>query len=406
MSPVSKVDPDSGQDGLRINLIVSSGVPAPPLWGDAVIPVLWESRVRDDSLSHDRLSSRIKGSAKRIARGQQTNHDRDMPSSESTPRNSRPAWPLLLLVLAGLGIVVRLGAVFYLELWHDELFSLDVARLDFSQFLDFIRAGEDFHPPGFYFAMQLASMFGLASEHALRIVNLVWFLVPVLGLGFYARRFDNSRFPIAIALACIAVGPSFVYHGAELRMYSMLLAFSSVGLLAARLAAKTSRWRWFVAFGFVSLAGALTHYSSAIVAASLGLALLWTAADRRRALCGVAVAALIVVIGLVPLLGGMQTQMAKDPAYTIPLYLSLLYIILGPTLPLLLVLLMLKLWGRKTDSQFREVGALTLGDFSLRAALVFTFLFLFVRGLLGVNLVNTGVSLVPATWLILGAAWA
>jgi hypothetical protein len=331
-----------------------------------------------------------------------------MDTPPPKPQAPQSTWYLPLLILGVVGILVRLGAVFYLDFWHDELFSLDVAQLSYSEFEDFVADGEDFHPPGYYFFLQLIRMAGASGEIGLRVANLWWFVVPILGLGLYARRIPESRMPTVVAVACIATGPSFVYHGAELRMYSMLLAWSSLGLIAAHLAATTYRWRWFAVFGLASLAGAQTHYSSAVVSTSIGLAILVTAPERVRAVRGCLLSALIVGLGLLPLLGVMKTQMAKDPAYTISLYRSLLYIGLGVTVPLILVSLgLVSALGKRRDaaSHSRTPESFTLGDFALRAALLFGLTFLLIRALARLNLVNTGVALVPASWLILAAAF-
>lgn len=317
------------------------------------------------------------------------------------PEPSHFGAALLASLLAGL--IVRIAAVYYLDVWHDELFSLDVARLNFPSFRAFVASGSDYHPPGFYFVLQLVRMGGADSgELAYRLFNLAWYCVLILGLWIYGRHVPQSRRPLVVAAALLAVSPSFVYHGAELRMYSMLLAASTVGLLSAHLATTTLRTRWFVVFGLASLLGALTHYSSIVISVSLGLAMLLVSGDRARVARNCLLAVLIVGLGLFPFAAIVAKHMVKEPAYAVPVWRSAIYLGMGMTAPLLLscgVVALLRR-GRPLPAG-SPVEYTPLGALAFVAAALFSICILCTWGISGTNLVNAGVSLVPASWLII-----
>lgn len=118
------------------------------------------------------------------------------------------------------------------------------------------------------------------------------------------------------------------------------------------------------------------------------------------------VSALVAGLGLLPFAGVLVKHLAKEPAYTIPLVRSLLYIGVGVTVPLLAAVLGQTIWHRRGRADIAcAVGPSSLGGFALAAALCFLSIFLAVRGLTGMNLVNTGVALVPASWLVFAAAF-
>ncbi len=166
-----------------------------------------------------------------------------------------PLW-LLLPVQA----VLLFWNLDLLSVWTDELFTLDVAPLPFSEIAS--RLARDIHPPLYYFQLHLvAQAAGGASLALFRGVSAFWALVlTALMDTLWLRRWKPSHRLMALSL--IALSPAMLLYGRMARSYSMqaALAFLAVWALRRWLKEPNEIWRRAVPAVLATAALLYTHY--------------------------------------------------------------------------------------------------------------------------------------------------
>lgn len=224
------------------------------------------------------------------------------PVPEQEAQNAPVAGRRGVIVIVGIvGLWLRVRFITSNDLWNDEIFSLNVARLGRGQFRDFVLEGQDLHPPLYYsylWGVDALSL-GTISVTGLRLADLVS-LVGVGAVAWVAQRRPPWNNSFLVAFLLIAVSPGFAYLGAELRMYGFLTMWLVVALwflvLATRFA-PSDRWRWVAASG-ACVAAFLTHYSGLVIVVCLLVAhaLVLRGAQRIVALKVLAVVGVSVVL--------------------------------------------------------------------------------------------------------------
>jgi len=166
-----------------------------------------------------------------------------------------PLW-LLLPVQA----VLLFWNLDLLAVWTDELFTLDVAPLPFSEIAS--RLARDIHPPLYYFQLHLAGVAaGGASLEFFRGVSAIWALaLTALMDVLWLHRWKRSHRWMALSL--IALSPCMLLYGRMARSYSMqaTLAFLAVWALRRWLKEPSEIWRRAVPAVIATTALLYTHY--------------------------------------------------------------------------------------------------------------------------------------------------
>ncbi len=145
---------------------------------------------------------------------------------------SRSRWPSRLSstwLLGLLALIVRLPFL-STSMWYDETFTARIVSLDWSQLGTAIMA--DIHPPTYYILTWLWARFAGFSDAALRIPTLIFGVIAVLLFRRLAESAGLSRRAAFVAGAIMAVLPSAIFYGVELRPYMLLTCMVFAALIA------------------------------------------------------------------------------------------------------------------------------------------------------------------------------
>jgi hypothetical protein len=224
---------------------------------------------------------------------------------------------LLLLVVCGLALALRVYRLDAQSLWYDEGISAHQVTRSFGEIA--VTAGQDTHPPLYYWLLKIwGQRFG-QTEDGLRSLSVVFGVASVALTFAIGRRLFGlgAAFVAALIVAC---APLAVYYSQEVRMYTQVLAF---GLLASWAYLRRVNWLY-------ALAGAATIYShylgfAFLAALNLHALLWWRRLDRRGWLFWLGANAAIVVLFL-PWLPTFVQQSTGRALNTSPRTLSALTI--------------------------------------------------------------------------------
>ena len=130
---------------------------------------------------------------------------------------------IFILILA-LGLrLIGLGQ----SLWLDEAISANIAKLPIGEIVKNFSVG-DFHPPLFYWFLDLWTKIGGSNVIWLRLSSILFSLVTIYFVYLIGKRIKNKETGILAALF-LTINPLFVYYSQELRMYSMATMWLIIG---------------------------------------------------------------------------------------------------------------------------------------------------------------------------------
>jgi len=160
-------------------------------------------------------------------------------------------------VLIALSAVLRLSWITRTSLWFDEVYSLVIAR---SPLREFIPMDILIDANSFLFNFMLFGWLRLFGEHLI-VLRFLLFILGLLALVLYAlfcrdELGNNAFVPIVIGSASYF----WIYHGTELRPYSLFLLISIVSYsLLLKICRGNYSPRLLLLYGAVLLCGLHTH---------------------------------------------------------------------------------------------------------------------------------------------------
>ncbi|MDR7417248.1 MAG: glycosyltransferase family 39 protein [Armatimonadota bacterium] len=144
------------------------------------------------------------------------------PPGETTQDRGRRWEPWALAAVLFLALSLRLEMLSVRSLWHDEAFSLEVARRPVGYIWTNLPR-VDPHPPGYYLMLQgWIRLFG-GDVASARTLSVVWGMVGVVLAWGFGRRLGGPAVGVAAA-ALVALNPFQIYNSNEVRMYAPLTA--------------------------------------------------------------------------------------------------------------------------------------------------------------------------------------
>ncbi|MEP7360082.1 MAG: glycosyltransferase family 39 protein [Chloroflexota bacterium] len=208
----------------------------------------------------------------------------------STIEESR--WGVLIPIAVALVLgVTTIGAK---SLWLDEAFSASIIQLPTVDLLVYMFHHEMQASP-YYLALQVWSALG-HDETSLRLLSVVFGIVGVLATYALGRRYGVG-FAAAMLLA---VSPFFIHYEQEVRVYTLLVAWSAITtLIYLRLVERPNRWR---AAAYVVTAAVLVYIhplSGWTLAAHALVTILFVAPQWRWKLVALYVPVLILALPIV-----------------------------------------------------------------------------------------------------------
>lgn len=181
----------------------------------------------------------------------------------------RPVWVSIGVVVA---LVAAVAARFATtsDLWLDEALTVNIARLPLRQIPQALRG--DGSPPLYYMLLHVwMSVFG-SGDFAVRALSGVMAVVS-LPLAWAVGRRLSGRTVGWAAVLLLASSPFAIRYGIEVRMYSTVVAFSLVGMLALMEVLQKKSWQWSALLALATSALLFTHYWAFYLVAATGVGL-------------------------------------------------------------------------------------------------------------------------------------
>jgi mannosyltransferase len=193
---------------------------------------------------------------------------------------------LVLLMILALAAGVRFYNLGSQSLWSDEGNSAALAARSFVQIAH--DAGQDIHPPLYYWLLHIWTQSLGSSEVALRSLSAVMGVLLVLIIAELARTLYSPNLGLAAAFVA-ALAPFQIYYSQETRMYIQVALLGSVAALffvyylqweSARLRALQTGLLagslplfspWSICLSLIFAAGLYTHYAFPLMIALLSL---------------------------------------------------------------------------------------------------------------------------------------
>jgi uncharacterized membrane protein len=205
------------------------------------------------------------------------------------------AWSAIVL-----GTAARAGALVLRPLWADEIFTLTLARRNFTAILSALRT--DSGPPLHYLVSHVLLLpFPTpgTGDAVVRLFSLAASLLHLPLLAALSRRLGRAEAGL-VAAALYAVFPLAVLYGVEGRGYVLasllaLLAFERALALRERPRARTA-----VVLVLAAAGAVLTHYLAAFPVAALAFLAVKARPAPRRALLFAGTAAVLLVAPWAP----------------------------------------------------------------------------------------------------------
>ena len=214
-------------------------------------------------------------------------------------------------LLIGLILWMATGAALAKPLWHDEIYTVLVAKLPSAGAIWAAhRDGIDLQPPLNTFATRAAQQAFGSGAIATRVPPLAGFCLMTLAVAAMVR--PRAGMTLALAGALIPVQTAAYRYGYEARGYGLMLGFYALALFAWAEAAQGRRRRlWIPVCAGALAAGVWAHYYAAFafVAIGAGEVVRWARARRvDRAMFAGLVAGAMLTLPLVSLLTAAVEQ--------------------------------------------------------------------------------------------------
>jgi len=211
------------------------------------------------------------------------------------------------LALLALYLANRLPALDR-DYWIDEVFSVRMARLPAGEIPGTL-AERDTHPPLYFLLLHGWMQVVGQGEGAVRWLSVLLGLAAAAGFATVARQLGGWRAgTITFALACVSW--YLARPAAEARPIVLMAALSAWAWVAMLAALQRERWRAWVLAGVLLGASAYAFYYALHAAIALA-AFVLASRPRRRDLHGLALAAGIAIVLLLPWIPSLGMQ-ARD----------------------------------------------------------------------------------------------
>ncbi len=204
-------------------------------------------------------------------------------------RDRVPAWTASAAALAlGLaGALVR-------RPWHDELYTLALARSSFTGILASLKL--DSGPPGYYVMCHVLHLVGLNGLVALRLVSAI---AVAIGVGLLVSAITRGRAWQWATGALLATHPLLVRASGEARQYGVLFALAAASAIVLNRPVGTKRG-WLLAL--ILAAACWVHALGLVLVGGVFVAGVAFPASQRRRIWLAGLGALILCLPWLPVM--------------------------------------------------------------------------------------------------------
>jgi hypothetical protein len=218
-----------------------------------------------------------------------------------------------IVAICGVCFLLTCGAAAEKIIWTDEFFTLYLSRLEsWNQIYQALLTGGDQHPVWFYLTHRFfLNVFG-ENPLALRLPQVLGFLVMILCVyRFVARRTNRAYGIAAMTMPLLTVAHAYAY---EARGYGLVLGYFGLAVLCWQQSGEPGRRMLPLAGLALGLSGAVaSHYYAALLIPALVLAEVLRSIRRGRVAWGVwaaICAPAFVIAAAYPLLSAAQAHSA------------------------------------------------------------------------------------------------
>jgi mannosyltransferase len=169
------------------------------------------------------------------------------------------ATPILLLALTAALSFFRLGEK---SLWHDEAFTLAVARSDAGTFWQSLTKAESF--AGLYYSVVRLLPPLWHTEATLRAASAVFAVLTALTCYLVARRLWGFRVAV-LSVLLLTISLFFVGYAQEARGYALAVWLVTLATWTLVRAVKRPTWGSWLSFGAISGVAAYAHFFAVLV---------------------------------------------------------------------------------------------------------------------------------------------
>ncbi len=183
------------------------------------------------------------------------------------------------------------------SLWFDEIFAMRIARLPWSELFPTLAADKT-TPPLFYAVLKVWIAIGGESLLWLKLLPFAISVLTLVPFFFLCRELRLSGFGMNLALAMMAPNSFLINYSQELRMYSMLMLFTTVSVwMFVRYVNRLQNiWENIALLFTANLLLVFTHYFGWLVVGVEAVFLLWLSPRRVAPLMGPALGLLILFV--------------------------------------------------------------------------------------------------------------
>jgi mannosyltransferase len=186
------------------------------------------------------------------------------PQRRDVPTKAHRALPLALLgIVLSVYIALRVWHIGSYSLWYDEVFSVLVAKLRWSDLFRQVIL-DRIHPPLFYVVLKVWIAAVGSSAEKLRLLSVVFSVLTLAPLWSCMGQARLSKWVKLALLLAIACNPFLIFYSQEIRMYS-LLCFLSVWSLDLCLKQQSERPFPYVLWLFVNVSLVMVHIAGVAV---------------------------------------------------------------------------------------------------------------------------------------------
>ncbi len=332
---------------------------------------------------------------------------------------------LAIIGVITMGLMIRVRYLWTHHLWNDELFTMRVTELSWSETFEYLRTIEPHPPASFLFIKVANAVFAnQLTIDQLKYVILFW-TVTIGIVSFWAvKRFPWLTLPVLAGLSVIAVNPIFAYLGSEVRPYAMLVAVAFALLWVSILwTVETNQGtapgrRAQIAMAALLALAVWTQYAGVLLAVGVVVSIEMMSIVRRRTIDLLFLKVVLVAVALAaPVALFLKSQMSIDvPTATTPFPEFASYVGWGfGGLGMLLALGTIAAWfaeslRRSGGRESLETGAyerhelVIAGWYALTVVVIFFLGSALVWVVSGVQLANIGVSIIPVLYAVVGFA--
>ncbi len=192
--------------------------------------------------------------------------------SDSSSHFRSSSWPhwIALLLLVATAIVVRLHCLACKPFWFDETFSVEVARMDWRNFLRVLWWREA-NMSLYYAVLRLWLHFG-STEFFIRSLSVLFAVLSIPAIYWLAKLIFDRKVAL-IAASLLALNDFHIRYSQEARSYALFFLLATLSSAFLILFLREHKKNWRIAYTVTTILAAYAHLYALLLLAAYWLVL-------------------------------------------------------------------------------------------------------------------------------------